>query len=211
MPAHPAVDTMSADAVATGAGRSTGGDHRVADRAGSGPLTVSPRATGNSSTWIHEGPAPAGNGSDAMSAPFKGTINVDIRDSVPDWSPFAAAQGARWRPERRLHRARRRGLLGDELVRRADRHAQHRPHRGRGRALHAVAHDRALLADALLPADGAQPHAQQHGLHHRGGRRLSQRERHHPARERHAARDPRASWAGTPTWSASGTSARPWR
>src|SRR4051812_12057095 len=23
-----------------------------------------------------------------MSRPFKGTINVDIRDSVPDWSPF---------------------------------------------------------------------------------------------------------------------------
>ena len=23
-----------------------------------------------------------------MSGPFKGTVNVDIRDSVPDWSPF---------------------------------------------------------------------------------------------------------------------------
>jgi len=23
-----------------------------------------------------------------MSQPFKGKINVDIRDSVPDWSPF---------------------------------------------------------------------------------------------------------------------------
>jgi len=23
-----------------------------------------------------------------MTVPFKGTINVDIRDSVPDWSPF---------------------------------------------------------------------------------------------------------------------------
>ena len=23
-----------------------------------------------------------------MSEPFKGTINVDIRDSVPDWAPF---------------------------------------------------------------------------------------------------------------------------
>jgi hypothetical protein len=26
--------------------------------------------------------------SDAMSGPFKGTISVDIRDSVPDWDPF---------------------------------------------------------------------------------------------------------------------------
>ena len=23
-----------------------------------------------------------------MSEPFKGTINVDIRESVPDWAPF---------------------------------------------------------------------------------------------------------------------------
>ena len=23
-----------------------------------------------------------------MSEPFKGTINIDIRDSVPDWAPF---------------------------------------------------------------------------------------------------------------------------
>ena len=24
-----------------------------------------------------------------MSAPFKGTINIDIKDSVPDWEPYA--------------------------------------------------------------------------------------------------------------------------
>jgi hypothetical protein len=32
-----------------------------------------------------------------MSEPFKGKINVDIRDSVPDWSPFEpprASEGA---------------------------------------------------------------------------------------------------------------------
>ena len=23
-----------------------------------------------------------------MPAPFKGVVNVDIRDSVPDWAPF---------------------------------------------------------------------------------------------------------------------------
>ena len=23
-----------------------------------------------------------------MSEPFKGTINIDIRDSTPDWAPF---------------------------------------------------------------------------------------------------------------------------
>jgi Sulfatase len=33
----------------------------------------------------------------AMSVPFKGKVNVDIRDSVPDWSPFVppmAPEGA---------------------------------------------------------------------------------------------------------------------
>ena len=29
-----------------------------------------------------------------MGEPFKGTINVDIRDSEPDWSPFEPPQGA---------------------------------------------------------------------------------------------------------------------
>src|SRR6478735_5649101 len=31
---------------------------------------------------------PPGEGSDEVSKPFKGTINIDIRDSVPDWAPF---------------------------------------------------------------------------------------------------------------------------
>ena len=109
----------------------------------------------------------------------------------PGLDAVRAAEGARRCAERRLHRARRRRLLGHELLRRADRDAEHRPHRRRGRALHAVAHDRPVLADPVLPADRPQPHPQQHGLHHRGGRRVSERERHDPARERDAPRDPR--------------------
>jgi hypothetical protein len=30
-----------------------------------------------------------------MSKPFKGKINVDIRDSVPDWSPFEPPRARR--------------------------------------------------------------------------------------------------------------------
>ena len=41
-----------------------------------------------------------------MSEPFKGTINVDIRDSVPDWAPFEPPKAPGRRAERRLHRAR---------------------------------------------------------------------------------------------------------
>ena len=107
-----------------------------------------------------------------MSVPFKGTINVDIRDSVPDWSPFEPPKAPRRRAERGLHRARRRRVLGDGLLRRADRDAEHRPDRRRRCAVHAVAHHRAVLADALVPADRAQPHPQQHGVHHRGGDRV---------------------------------------
>ena len=126
-----------------------------------------------------------------MGERFKGTINVDIRDSEPDWAPFEPPRAPDGAPNVALHRARRRRLLGDELLRRADRDAEHRPDRRQRRPLHAVPHDRAVLADPLVPADGPQPHAQQHGLHHRGGDRVPERERHDPARERDAVGDPR--------------------
>ena len=121
-----------------------------------------------------------------MSAPFKGTINVDIRDSEPDWEPFEPPKAPDGAPNVVY-------IVLDDVGFSAlscyggpietpniDKIAAD------GRALHAVAHDRALLADALVPADRPQPHAQQHGLHHRGRDRLPERERHDPARERHA-------------------------
>ena len=40
-----------------------------------------------------------------MSEPFKGTINVDIRDSTPDWAPFEPPKAPDGRAERRVHRA----------------------------------------------------------------------------------------------------------
>lgn len=33
-----------------------------------------------------------------MASTFKGTINVDIRDSVPDWSPFEPPKAPEGRP-----------------------------------------------------------------------------------------------------------------
>ncbi len=102
-----------------------------------------------------------------------------------------AATGARRGAERRVHRARRRGLLGDELLRRADRHAEHRQDRRRRGAVSAVAHDGVVLTDPVVSVDRSQSHAQQHGVHHRGGDRVPERQRHDPAGERHAPRDPR--------------------
>ena len=125
-----------------------------------------------------------------MAKPFGGTINVDIRDSEPDWAPFEPPKAPDGAPNVRVHRARRCRLLGDGLLRRADRDAEHRPdRRGRG-ALHAVAHDGVVLADAFVPTDRAESHPQQHGLHHRGGDRVSERQRHDSAGERDALGDP---------------------
>ena len=130
-----------------------------------------------------------------MAAEFRGTVGIDIRDSEPDWAPFEppkAPPGARTSSTSCSTTSASRpcpATAGPIDTPNID-----RDRRRRG-ALHPVAHDRALLADALLPADRPQPHPQQHGLHHRGRDRLPQRERHHPARERDAVRDPRrAGW-----------------
>ena len=82
-----------------------------------------------------------------MPKPFKGVVNVDIRDSVPDWEPFLAAQGARGRAERADHRLGRRRLRHDGRLRRPGRDADDAAHRRRGRALLQLPHDRAVLAD----------------------------------------------------------------
>ena len=103
-----------------------------------------------------------------MSEPFKGKINVDIRDSVPDWSPFEPPKAPEGAPNvvyvvlddvgfSAM------GCYGGPIeTPNIDRIA------GDGRALHAVAYDGVVLADALVSADRAQPHAQRHGVHHRG-------------------------------------------
>ena len=112
-----------------------------------------------------------------MSKPFKGKINVDIRDSVPDWSPFAPPKAPEGAPNVVYAVLDDVGFSamacygGPVETPNIDRIA------GDGRALHAVAHDGAVLADALVPADRPQPHAQQHGLHHRGGHRIPERQR----------------------------------
>ena len=126
-----------------------------------------------------------------MSKPFQGVINVDIRDSVPDWAPFEPPRAPDGAPSVLYIVLDDVGFSaigcygGPVETPNIDRIAAQR------RALHAVAHDGAVLADAFVPADGSQPHAQQHGLHHRGGDRVPEREWHDPAGERDAAGDPR--------------------
>ena len=143
-----------------------------------------------------------------MSRQFQGTINIDIKDSMPDWEPY--------RPADRRRRTRRTcstsssttsgfsamesfgGLIETPNIKRiADRGL-----------MYTNFHTTALCSpDALVPADGPQPHDELHGLHHRGRVGVPERERPHPGRVRD---DPGRSWAssaGTPTSSASGISA----
>ena len=138
---------------------------------------------------------------------FNGIVNVDIRDSEPDWAPFEPPKAPDGAPSVVYIVLDDVGFSAMSCYGGPIDDAEHRPDRRRRRALPAVAHDGAVLADPLVPADRSQPHAQQHGVHHRGGDRVPERQRHDPAGERHASPRSSASGAGTPTWWASGTCA----
>ena len=89
--------------------------------------------------------------------PFKGMINVDVRDSMPDWDPYMPPRAPEGAPNVLI-------VLYDDTGL-----AAWSPFGGRinmptlerladdGLTLLAVAHHRALLADALVLADRAQP------------------------------------------------------
>ena len=141
-----------------------------------------------------------------MAKPFKGVINVDIRDSVPDWEPYSQPMAPEGAPNvlyivlddvgysamepfgglietPNINRIAERGLTYTNF------------------------HTTALCSptrSCLLT--GPQPHDERDGLHHRG-RRPASRTRTATSRSS-AGRSPRcwASAAGTPTPSASGTS-----
>ena len=121
-----------------------------------------------------------------MAAEFQGRVELDIRDSEPDWGPFAAPTAPRRCAQRALpgvgrHRHRDLGLL-----RRTGRHADHEPdRRARGAAV-PVPHHRAVLPDPGVAADRTQRHHGRNG-HHRGvHRRVPQLQRPDPARDRAA-------------------------
>ena len=93
-----------------------------------------------------------------MSEPFKGTINVDIRDSVPDWTPFEpprAPDGAANVVYIVLDDV---GFSAMSSYGGPDRDAEYRPDRRRRDPLHPVAHYGAVFPDPFVPADRAQPH-----------------------------------------------------
>ena len=146
-----------------------------------------------------------------MAKPFKGVINVDIRDSTPDWAPFEPPKAPDGAPNvvyivlddvgfsamscyggpietPNIDR------IAADGVRYTQWHTTALCSPTRSCLLTGRNHTRNSMACITEAAIGF-PNAQ----------------RHDPARERHAAPRSSASWAGTPTWSASGTSARPTR
>ena len=88
-----------------------------------------------------------------MTQRFEGVIGRDWRESTPWWPPEPAT--AAERAQRVADRARRRRLRAARLLRLRHLDADHRPARGRGRPARQLPHDRAVLADALVPAHRA--------------------------------------------------------
>ena len=126
--------------------------------------------------------------SQVMAKPFKGVINLDIRDSVPDWGPYVQPEAPEGAPNVLYIVLDDVGFSAMELLGRAGRDPEHQPARREGPDGTPVAHHRAVLADPVLPADRAQPHHQRDGLHQPRRERLPRRERPHPPRVRHPRR-----------------------
>ena len=122
--------------------------------------------------------------------PFKGTIKLDVRDSVADWEPYLPAKAPAGCTEHPVRPVRRHRPGRVVALRRRHQHAD-APEAGRSRpALFAVAHDGAVLADALHAPDRTQPSPERHGGDHRGREWIPRRERAHPAGVRDDAADP---------------------
>ena len=121
---------------------------------------------------------------------FTGVDRAHVRRVVARLARAAAREGGR--AERALHRAGRHRLRPDGLLRQPDQDAEHRCAGRQRPALQQHAHHGAVLADALVHPDRAQPPLERDVLHHRRLHRLSRRQRQHPVRERLALGDPAA-------------------
>ena len=92
-----------------------------------------------------------------MAREFQGKIELDVRDSHPDWEAFLPGQGARGRAQRARRAVRRHRPGGMVAVRRADQHAHDGPAGGGRPDVLPVAHHGPLLADPVDVPDRAQP------------------------------------------------------
>ncbi len=105
--------------------------------------------------------------------PFKGIIDIDVRNSAPDWEPYAQPKAPGWRTQRVIHRVGRHRLWRAVTLRRADRSADHGSAGRQRAALQPVPHHRDVLAHPRVAADRPQSHHRRHGLHLRSHRPAS--------------------------------------
>ena len=100
---------------------------------------------------------PSGEGCDPWHVNSRGPSSSTSGTRVADWDAFLPDQGARGRAERARRALRRHRHGGVVALRRPDQHADDGPARGGRPDLLAVAHDRALLADAVDVPHRPQP------------------------------------------------------
>ena len=124
------------------------------------------------------------SGGEAVTVPFKGVINIDVNDSTPDWEPYLTPKGAGRRAKRAGRAVRRHRARGVVAVRRAHRDADAGQARRQGPDLLPVAHHGAVLADALLLPDRAQPPPERVCVDLRRLHRVPRFQRPHPNGER---------------------------
>ena len=111
-------------------------------------------------------------------------INLDIRDSVPDWTPYLPPKAPEGAPNVLYIAWDDLGYGTMDVVRRSGRDAEHAAHRRHGREVLELPHDGAVLADAFVAADRSQRDQQRHGHHRRVQLRLPRDLHSHPVRER---------------------------
>ena len=115
-----------------------------------------------------------------MSKPFKGTINIDIKDSTPDWEPFAQPLPPEDAPNVLYVVLDDVGFSAMESFGGLIETPNIKRIADRGLLVHEFPHDGAVLADTLLSFDRAKPHDELDGVHHRGGVGVPERQRPHP-------------------------------
>ena len=123
-----------------------------------------------------------------MPKPFNGVINLDVRDSVADWDAFTATRPPEGAPNVLVVLYDDTGLRRLVAVRRPDRDADDGPAGGQRADVLAVAHDGAVLADALDVPDRPQPPLERLRVDLRVRERLPRLQLPHPAGERDARR-----------------------
>jgi hypothetical protein len=88
-----------------------------------------------------------------MAEPFGGVVNVDIRDSEPDWSPFESARAPEGAPNVVYIVLDEVGFSAISCYGGPIETPNIRPDRRRRGALHPVAHHRVVPAEPVVPAD----------------------------------------------------------